>query len=156
MNANAETWLIRVGVNVNADTWLILVGNGACKHQQVNHWKQAWGAYPTYAFERLVTHAGNALLREAAGRMPRTLFLNRETSMGSIERVSDSPCWQVRDTPCTTRITSLTPRHAPRLLLATRLATPVATPLGGVGVNVNADMPIATVSPRRVVPQRLP
>ena len=76
------------------ECWLVITGNGACKRQQVNHWKQSRRKFPNDAFERLVTGPGNAFLRAEAAFMPRTLFLDRAPSMETIERVGDSPCWQ--------------------------------------------------------------
>jgi len=57
------------------ECWLVITGNGACKRQQVNHWKQSRRKFPNDAFERLVSGPGNAFLRAEAASMPRTLFL---------------------------------------------------------------------------------
>lgn len=90
----------RIREQLPPSSWLIIAGNGACKLQQVNHYGQRISAYPTSTYERMLEQVGNPILRRAAidmqqGQQPsRTLFLDRSKSMTSLEKVSDSPCWQ--------------------------------------------------------------
>jgi hypothetical protein len=88
----------RARAQLPKSSWLVLVGNGVCKQHQIRHWGQRENAFPPHELEANVA-LGNKILREEVEAMRRAdggrvLFLDRSSSMQTIEKVSDSPCWQ--------------------------------------------------------------